>query len=131
MRFPEWLEHTKGKKVIVTDRVSNGNRLIRRYNIERGRDVFQTSCMTVTQIAKELVYAWTAFQEPEKQVTILNTESCVYLLDEILRTGYYQFVAEECFCTRTTETILRSLNQIRMNESKQEYWNSDERKIKE
>ena len=131
MKFLEWLDSTKGKKVIVTDRISNGNRLIRRYNMEQGKDASQTSCMTITQIAKELVYAWTAFHEPEKNIEILKPESSVYLLEELLRNGHYQFVAKECFCTKTTETILRSLNQIRMNRQTEAYEASKEDKISE
>ena len=131
MQFEAWIENTKGKKIVLTDHIRNGQSLLRKFNIGQEKDCCQVSFMTIQQVAKELLFAWNAFEETTEAETVLEPESCVYVLDEIIRDGSYYFVPSDCFCIQTTEEILKSLNQIRMNESKQEYWNSDERKIKE
>lgn len=131
MKFTTWMEEHKGRKIIITDRVRNGNRLIRKYNIEQKKDSVFTTCMTLSQIAEELLQAWNAYQQSEEPVTVLDSKGCVYLLDEIIKKNQYHFVPKESFCINTTETILKSMNQIRMNQPKGSYETAQEQKIVE
>ena len=131
MKFTTWMEEHKGRKIIITDRVRNGNRLIRKYNIEQKKDSVFTTCMTLSQIAEELLQAWNAYQQSEEPVTVLDSKGCVYLLDEIIKKNQYHFVPKESFCINTTETILKSMNQIRMNQPKASYETAQEQKVVE
>ena len=131
MQFTTWMEAHKGRKIIITDRVRNGNRLIRKYNIEQKKDSVFTTCMTLSQIAEELLQAWNAYQQSEEPVTVLDSKGCVYLLDEIIKKNQYHFVPKESFCINTTETILKSMNQIRMNQPKASYETAQEQKVVE
>ncbi len=132
MQFTAWMEQNTGRKMIVTDRVRNGNRLLRKLNIEQKKDCVFTSCITISGIAEELLNAWSACAG-EEGITLLEPEACVYLLDELLEKTReeYTFVPEKCHCVKTTETILKSLNQIRMNEAKNDFLNSEDSKITE
>lgn len=132
MQFTAWIEQNTGRKMIVTDRVRNGNRLLRKRNIEQKKDCVFTSCITISGIAEEFLNAWSACIG-EEGVTLLEPEACVYLLDELLEKAReeYTFVPEECHCVKTTETILKSLNQIRMNEPKKGFLDSEDSKITE
>ena len=46
MRLVDWIQKN-GKKIILTDRTINGNRLLRKCNREKGIDVREVSCKTL------------------------------------------------------------------------------------
>ncbi len=117
MKIAEWLE-LPGQKKIVTDRVANGNALLRMHNIYHtgeSRGLKSVSCVSVRQIAEELLFAWTAFHEGLKDIRIWDNKTCVFLLDKVLEEGDYPSIPEESRCIRTSEELLRILNQLRMN----------------
>ena len=100
MQFEAWIENTKGKKIVLTDHIRNGQSLLRKFNIGQEKDCCQVSFMTIQQVAKELLFAWNAFEETTEAETVLEPESCVYVLDEIIRDGSYYFVPSDCFAYR-------------------------------
>lgn len=125
MLFRDWIEKTEGNKVIITDRVKNGNKLLRRLNREHGVDVKGVKCISLLQIATEFLCAYYAIYEPETTAAdLLPQEAGGYVMDEILREkngDKLLFVPEECFCVKTAEAILQSINQVRMNNKKKAY----------
>ncbi len=128
MKFTEWIA-CPGRKIIVTDRIKNGNRLIRKYNREKNADVLGASCMTLQQIAQELLFALRAFSGEEGAAEIAEPDTGVYILEELLREKKYSFIPEESLCIRTSEVVMQSLNQIRMNDVTACYTDSEAFKI--
>ncbi len=128
MNFTKWINN-KGTKCIITNRVSNGNSLIRKYNIYNRKDTKEVTCKSVRQIAEELFLAWTSFENGYKEVTFLNSSACVFILNTLLEKGKYSFIPKESLCIRTSEEILRALNQLRMNVLTEDFVNSREQKV--
>lgn len=130
MKFLEWIK-TAGKKIIITDSLSNAGRLLRKSNREAGIDSSEVSRKTLLQIAEELLFAKWAFDGVMSVPQMIGTEAGVYIIDEILRTKNYGFVPKECYCIRTSEELLRNINQIRMNEKTAEYEEEKSTKLSE
>lgn len=142
MQFTEWMKQA-GQKIVVTDRIMNGNRLIRKCNRELGMDTSRVTCMTLQQIATELLIAWTAMKGDQdnqglpghpgelEEITVLEPEAAAFVMDEILRNGSYDFLPAESRCLRTSQVILESVNQIRMNTPTEKYLYGGEHKIEE
>lgn len=130
MRFWEWMKKA-GKKVIITDRLSNAQRLLRKSNREAGIDGCEVSRKTLLQIAEELLFAKWAFDGVVSVPQILSAQASVYIIDEILRTKQYGFVPKECYCIRTSEELLRNIQQIRMNETTEVYEEENGTKLSE
>ena len=128
MKFTEWIARP-GRKIVITDRVKNATRLIRKYNVEKQGDMCRVSCMTPEQIAQELLFAARAFAGEDEEIELLNEAAGVYILDEILCKKQYGLVPKECYCIRTSEVILQSLNQIRMNDVTAAYEQGQDAKI--
>lgn len=130
MRFVEWIQKP-GKKIIVTDRVANGMRLLRKCNREQGIDNKESSCKTLQQIAEELFLAHEAFLGRWEVPEMIGAETGSYILDDIIRRKEYSFVPKECYCIQTSEVIMQSINQIRMNETTQAYEQEETQKLVE
>ena len=120
MNFLEWIKKT-GRKMIITDRLSSAQKLLRKANRESGIDKMEVSHKTLLQIAEELLLAKWAFEDVESVPQIISAEAGVYIIDAILRTKKYGFVPMECYCLRTSEELLRNIMQIRMNETTEAY----------
>ncbi len=131
MQFVEWLEKTEGKKMIITNRSVNGERLLRKYNREYGKDIREVKCVSLQELAKELLCAVAALEEWQEEINLLQPEACVYKLNELLSDYSFSFVPKESLCVRTAETILKSLNQLRMNETKVAFKEASEQKVKD
>ena len=130
MRFLEWMKKP-GKKIIITDRLSNVQKLLRKANREAGVDKLNISHKTLLQIAEELLIAKWAFEGMEDVPQTISAEAGVYIIDEILRTKKYKFVPKECYCIRTSEELFRNIQQIRMNETTEAYDKDNGEKLSE
>lgn len=131
MQFVEWLETVNGKKMIITNRNTNGECLLRKYNRELGKDIRQVKCVSLQEIAKELLCAVAAYKNLQEEINLLPPEACVYKMDELLNCHEFSFVPKESLCVRTAETVLKSLNQSRMNEPTVAYKEATEQKVKD
>lgn len=129
MQFNEWIENTKGRRLILTDRVKNGNRLLRKYNREKGKDIVGAKCLTLQQIASELLCAYLAVCGEEKNIEVVETSMCAYVMNELLHNHLFSFIPQESVCVQTAESVLQSINQIRMNRPTEAYLNATEQKI--
>ncbi len=119
------------QKRIVTNRVANGNALLRMYNIQDQKDLAAVSCVSVLQIVEELVFAWYAFQGELKEIHDLDAAASAFILHDMIQTGEYPSIPEESRCIRTSEEVLRILNQLRMNELKAEFRDTEDRRAKD
>jgi len=131
MQFVEWLEKTEGKKMIITNRNANGERLLRKYNRECRKDVREVKCVSLQEVAKELLCAAAALEEWQEEINLLPPEAGVYKMNELLNNHPFSFVPKESLCVRTAETVLNSLNQLRMNETKEAFNTSSEQKVED
>ena len=117
--------------MIITNRNTNGERLLRKYNRELGKDIRQVKCVSLQEIAKELLCAVAAYENLQEEINLLPPEACVYKMDELLNCHEFSFVPKESLCVRTAETVLKSLNQSRMNEPTVAYKEATEQKVKD
>ena len=92
MQFVEWLETVNGKKMIITNRNTNGERLLRKYNRELGKDIRHVKCVYLQEIAKELLCAVAAYKNLQEEINLLPPEACVYKMDELLNCHEFSFV---------------------------------------
>ena len=129
MQFNEWIESTEGRRLILTDRVKNGNRLLRKYNREKRKDIAGAKCLTLQQIASEFLCAYTSVNGEDKNYEYVDTSVCTYVMNELLRKYSFSFIPQESLCVRTAESVLQSINQIRMNCPTQSYLNATEQKV--
>lgn len=129
MQFNKWIENTEGRKLILTDRIMNGNRLLRKYNKEKGKDIVGAKCLTLQQIAEEFLCAYTTVSSEEKSIEVAGADSCAYVMNELIRTHSFSFIPQESICVQTAESILQSINQIRMNRPTEAYLNATEQKV--
>ncbi len=128
MNFTKWI-NAKGTKCVITDRVSNGNSLIRKHNIYNNEDTKEVTCRSVHQIAEELFWAWTSFETGFKEISCLNSNACVFILNALLEKGEYPSIPKKSRCIRTSEEILCVLNQLRMNIPTEAFVNAKEQKV--
>lgn len=108
-------------KVVITDRVANVNRIMRRWNRYDGMDFVDCQVMSVPQIAKEIVTAFAAVYEPDKRYRIITPAMSTMIMQVILKKQKLLSVPDKSKCTKTAEEILRSLNRIRLNDPTEEF----------
>ncbi len=118
-------------KVIITDRVSNINKVIKRWNIYERMDMVDCHVMSLPQIAKELVMAYVAVYEPTMRYSIISPAMSTMIMHIIVKKHDLISVPNESKCIGTSEEILRSLNRIRLNNPTDEFNNGTDIKLKE
>ena len=117
MEFNNWIKANNDKKIIITDRVANANRLFRKYNKETGMARCNVEVFTLYDIAKELLEAYCGFKV-KKMSTIIDAKSGVYVIDKLLRNNRLSFIPTESLCVKTSKEVFSSINQIRTNRIK-------------
>lgn len=101
--------------VIITDRVSNINRLIRRGNRYKNEDMADCHVLSITQLAQELVCAFSALYEPGVDYRFISPAMSSMVMQVILKNTKTKYIPESSKCNKTAAELLRVFNQIRLN----------------
>lgn len=118
-------------KVIITDKVANINRLIKRCNRYEGIDIVDCRVMSFSQVVRGFVTAYAAIYEPDKRYRFISPAMSTLIMQIILKNQKFISVPEESKCTGTSGEILRSLNIIRLNAPTQAFANGTGTKLSE
>ena len=120
-----WIETSGAAKLLITDNVNNGNRLVKRLN-RKGRAVSSLTVSTSARIAKELVIHDFASAGDFRRIREVADDVGAFILEGILRADpeRYSFVPQASLCTATAAEILSNLNLIRENQMTDAYKNS-------
>ena len=105
-----------GRKLLITERVKNGNRLRRIYdrsNQDKGDATAFVQTKTPVQIARELVSVDRAIKGVEP-LTFINSQAGSVLLDSLLKDKPLSFVPDRSSGLETSKEIYRVLKEIRM-----------------
>ncbi len=129
MRIEEFIDiKTEGSKVILANRESYANSLLRKMNIQAGKDVLDVQPMTVPAIAKEIVIAYHAVTDGE-YCEMINAQEAVYILDKVLHANKYATVLQSSLSISTVKEIKKCIDEIRSNDLTDEYADCTDRKI--
>ena len=124
-------EHSNEGAVIIADSMGDLRKILRGFNRFEDEKFRGISVMNLREIAKELVCAYTAAQEPEKHYIYPNGDVCTMLMYKVLKNQNPTFVTVNSFSFYTSGEILRSLNQIRTGNVTEDFENSKDIKITE
>ena len=117
-----WIETSGAAKLLITDNVNNGNRLVKRLN-RKGRAVSSLTVSTSARIAKELLIHDFASAGDFRRIREVADDVGAFILEGILRADpeRYSFVPQASLCTATAAEILSNLNLIRENQMTDAY----------
>ncbi len=102
-------------KVLLTNRVGDINRLIRRWNLKDGMDTVDCRVLSLSSAARELVLAYAGLFEPERRYRVITPGMSTMILQTIIAGENLKSISEESKCAKTASEVLRALNQIRLN----------------
>lgn len=118
-------------KIIITDTVSNVNKLVRDTNKKTGNSISQYYPLPISRIANELIGAYNAIANPSKVRGIAEQGMLDMIMAMMLKQGEYTFLPTESKGMPISKEILSIINQIRMNNVTPEYVSSTDIKITE
>ena len=126
----QWIETSGAAKLLITDNVKNGNRLVKRLNRKR-RTVSNLTVSTSARIAKELLIHDLASRGDFRRIREVADDVGAFILEGILRADFerYNFVPQASLCTATAAEILSNLNLIRENQVTDAYRMSADPKV--
>lgn len=126
----QWIETSGAAKLLITDNVKNGNRLVKRLNRKR-RTVSNLTVSTSARIAKELLIHDLASRGDFRRIREVADDVGAFILEGILRADFerYSFVPQASLCTATAAEILSNLNLIRENQVTDAYRMSADPKV--
>ncbi len=107
--------------LIITDRVSNINRLIRRDNRYNNEDMVDCHVLSITQLAQELVCAYSALYEPGVDYRFISPAMSGMVMQVILKNTEMKYIPESSKCNKTAAELLRVFDQIRLNYATPEF----------
>ncbi|MCR4589399.1 MAG: PD-(D/E)XK nuclease family protein [Lachnospiraceae bacterium] len=111
MRLSELItENPRNTKIILANKDSTGNALIRQCNLRSGTASFNIIAKTPAGIAKEIVDALS-----EEPVKLLSPDSSVYLMMNVLKDQKSAMFPESTITIGTTKEVLRCINELREN----------------
>lgn len=118
-------------KIIITDTVSNVNKLVRDINKKTGKSISRYYPLPLSRIANELVGAYNAIVNPDKVRGMAEQGMLEMIMAMMLKQGEYTFLPAESKGMPISKEILRVINQIRMNETTSDFEFSKDSKITE
>ncbi len=132
MKVFEWMKNSYNKKILICNNLKNGLRLIRNAN-KNNISRFNVSVKSLRQLAEEIVISDMAKRGELKEISFLDNYVCAVILNKIITDNkeLITFIPEESLCSETALEVLRIINMIRMNNTKEAYNNSKDIKIKE
>lgn len=132
MEAMNWMRSSQALKLLITDNVNNGNRLIKRLN-RKGEAVSGLTVTTSVRIAKELLIHYLAAEGRMRRIREVTDDIGAFILEGILRAHpeQYSFVPQASLCTATAVEILSNLNMIRENQMTDAWMESGDLKIEQ
>ena len=118
-------------KIIITDTVSNVNKLVRDISKKTGKSISQYYPLPISRIANELIGAYNAITNPDRTYGMAEQGMLDMIMAMMLKNGEYTFLPTESKGMPISKEILRVINQIRMNKVTPEFMASTDIKIKE
>lgn len=118
MKFFDWINSDNTSKVVLTNKISNVNRLCRVSNRIQAKDMQNVKALTLCQIALELLCAHKAFSDEDIAIRMIDTKESVFIMEELLDNNELSFIPRECMCAKASKEVLHIINQIRYNELK-------------
>lgn len=119
-----------GRKIILANKISYANSLLRKLNVSEGIDVLDVEPRTLISIAKELIDGYAAVTGQEFMNTISSTEA-LYILEGIMHRTKFTTIPDESLSLSTCRDILGCINEIRMNETTADFDSCTDDKVKD
>lgn len=127
----EWLEG-KNRKLFITDRVANANRMLRQYERVYGLGVKEIYSKTLVDIAREIVTAYYAVEKREiHPVRLVDQNVSQSIIYRILTKKSWSFIPEESIDMACAGEVFISINKVRGNDTTREYTETVSVKIRE
>lgn len=132
MELVQWVNNKNGtEKILITDNMKNINTALRQI-CHDGTDIYHIRVVKLTDLAREIIIRDFAKQGEIKRVQMETEDTCVFLVDELLRkqakTASF-FIPQESMCEETAREVLHTMNQIRMGAVTDAYKDSTDKKI--
>lgn len=115
MRLNDFLKSGTSKKIIICNKVSVANALIRQANIKDGVIMFNTESKKVISIAKELLSVYRAFKG-EADINYADKISEIFVMEEVLKAGSYKTLSKDNLSIETAKEILSVIKDLRMSQ---------------
>ena len=127
-----WIKSSQSRRSLITDKVNNGNCLIKRLNL-RGEIISGLEVTSSVRIAKELLIRHLAGTGNFRRIREVADDIGAFILEGILRehAQQYRFVPQASLCTATAAEILSNLNMIRENEVTDAYREKEDSKTEQ
>lgn len=129
MNIKDFLEIPK-RKIMLTNKVSVGNTILRDLNINKNVDVIDVKVLKVSDIAQELIYAYDAYEGREAR-TILDTDSAHKYMERAITKEDLGSFPKALLTDSTVIDVYKCANEIRLNEVTNEWKNSTDIKVKD
>lgn len=117
--------------VVITDRVSNVNRLIRRINRYKSEVMVDCRVLSLTQLAQEFVCAYSALYEDGICYRFVSPAMGTMLMQVILKNNRTGYIPDASKCNKTAAEILRAFDQIRLNNPTDNFLKNEEPRLAE
>ena len=127
-----WIKSSQSRRSLITDKVNNGNCLIKRLNL-RGEIISGLEVTSTVRIAKELLIRHLSGTGNFRRIREVTDDIGAFILEGILRehAQQYRFVPQASLCTATAAEILSNLNMIRENEVTDAYREKEDSKTEQ
>lgn len=111
MKLKEFIvNHKLNTKIILSDKVSTANALIRQCNLREGVPCFNILAKTPLDLAREI---WDALSEASG--AYISTDSSVYIMMNVLRGMNSEMFPESTLTMGTVREVLNIVNELREN----------------
>lgn len=116
------------RKIILTNKVSVGNTILRDLNINKKVDVIDVKVLKVSDIAQELVYAYDAYEGRDAR-SILDTDSARKYMERVLIQEDLKSFPKALLTDATVDDIYKCANEIRLSTVTDEWISSTDIKV--
>ena len=115
IKLVQWLDtNRKKRKLLITEKVKEANRLVRRYN-QDGTPVEWLTVTKIEELAKQIVLIKLAESGEVQKFELLSDEVCTVVVEQLLYAvpDQERFVPETSISRSTATEVLRIMNIIR------------------
>lgn len=135
MNVLEFLKCDDNKKVIIANKISTANALVRQVNINDNEKTFDRESKTVVEIAKEMVSAYNTYksiaENKRYSVNYVTRTVALYLVENVLRNGSYKSFPSSVFSMQTYKELYTCINEFRLNKIDKSFYNAADQKTKD
>lgn len=119
------------KKVIITNQVAEVNKYLRHIVKGENKGFYNFDVVTLSQIAKEVLLAYLSLYDYTHMSSIIEPGMQAVRMMRVLRNGNFTFISKKTADIHTSVEILRILNEIRMNDPSDFFYNTDDTRVSE